>query len=60
MAESLQRGRELAQSLVEVVHLREDTDNHNDSKGVCRGIRKLIVSAQRQLKRNAKRFDCHD
>ena len=53
-------GGELAQRLVEVVHLRENaSDNHND-KHICRGVRKLIIPRKRHLERQPKRLDEHD
>lgn len=59
-SETLHVGVELAQCLVEVVHLREDADYNNDSKDICRRMRELVVAAQRKLERNSKALDCHD
>ena len=53
-------GRELAESLVEVVHLREDTAYGDDYKDVSRGVRKLVVPGKGHLERNAECLDGHD
>jgi hypothetical protein len=57
---SLHVSRELAQSLVEVVHLRKDAAYDHDHKDVGRRMRKLVVTRERHLERQTKGLDEHD
>jgi hypothetical protein len=52
--------RELAQRLVEVVHLRKDTSHNHDNKDICRRMRELVVTRKRHLEREAECLDEHD
>jgi len=36
--------RECIKGFVEVVHLCEDTDNHDDDEDVCGGVSELVVA----------------
>jgi hypothetical protein len=50
----------LAQSLVEVVHLREDaTHDHND-EDIGRRVGELVVTCKGHLERQTKGLDEHD
>ena len=51
---------EMAQRLVEVVHLRQDAHGGDDHEDVCRGVRELIVPVERQLQGDAESLDRHD
>lgn len=51
---------ELAQGLVEVVHLGQDTPHHQNDEDVGRGVRELVISCKSHLEGNAKRLDEHD
>lgn len=56
----LQLCRELAQSLVEIVHLRQDADDCYYDKDVGRRMSELVIPPQAQLKGNSKCLDRHD
>lgn len=51
---------ELAESFVEIIHLREDAANCDDYKNVCGGVGKLVVSRESHLKRNTESLDGHN
>lgn len=51
---------ELAQSLVEVVHLCQDAKAGNNRKYVGRGMRELIVAIKGELQCDSKCLDRHD
>lgn len=53
-------GGELAERLVEVVHLRQDADGRDNHKHVGRRVGKLVVPGKRQLEGDAKGLDGHD
>ncbi len=53
-------GRKLAQCLVEVVHLGQDTDHGDNDEDVSRSIAKLVMAVKRQLQGNAECLDSHD
>lgn len=53
-------GRELAQSLVKVVHLGKDTNHSNNHEDISRRVAELVVPRKGQLESNAKRLDGHD
>ena len=48
------------QGFIEIVHLGENTDCHDNDKDVCRGMNELVVSAKRELQRDTKGLDRHD
>jgi hypothetical protein len=50
----------LAKSLIQVVHLREDTNDGDNDEHVCRGVRELVLALERHFQSNAKGFDGHD
>ena len=52
--------RKLAQSLVEVIHLRENAANDQDYEDVCRRVCKLVVSSKCHLQGNTEGLDKHD
>lgn len=52
--------RELAESLVEVVHLHQDADSGDNHEHVGRRVRELVVSAKGELQGNAERLNSHD
>lgn len=53
-------GRKLAERLVEVVHLCQDTHSRNDHEHIGRSMSELVVASKCQLQSNAKCFDSHD
>jgi hypothetical protein len=53
-------GGELAQGLVEVVHLREDAAYDHDDEDVGRGVGELVVAREGHLEGNAEGLDEHD
>lgn len=53
-------GGELAERLVEVVHLRQDADGRDNHKHIGRRVGELVVPAKRQLEGDAKGLDGHD
>lgn len=53
-------GRELAQSLVKVVHLRHNAAYDHDDEHVGRGMCELIVPVESHFQSNAKGLDGHD
>lgn len=53
-------GRELAEGLVEVVHLRQNADSGDNHKDIGRRMAELVVARKGQLQRNAKGLDSHD
>lgn len=53
-------GRELAQCLVQVVHLCENATHDQDDEGVCRRVSKLVVAREGHLERQTERLDEHD
>lgn len=57
---SIHVGVELTQSLVEVVHLRQDADNCDEDKDVGAGVGKLVVAGKGQLDGDADTLDSHD
>jgi len=52
--------RELTQSFVEIVHLRQNTDDHHNDEYICRRMRELIASAQSEFQGDTKCLDRHD
>lgn len=52
--------RKLAQSLVEVIHLRENAAHDHDDEDIGRGMCELVVSRECHLQRDAEGFDEHD
>lgn len=52
----LHGGRELAQRLVEVVHLRQYAANGDDGEGVGRWMCKLIIAVECQFQSYTERF----
>lgn len=56
----LHRSGERVQSLVEIVHLRENAESGDDRKDICRRMGELVITSERELQRNTKRFDRHD
>jgi hypothetical protein len=57
---SLHVSRELAQGLVEVVHLCEDAAYYHDNEDIGRRMRELVVTCERHLERQTKGLDEHD
>jgi len=53
-------GRELAESFVEVVHLREDAAYNHDDENVGRRVSELVVSSKSHLECNTEGLDEHD
>jgi len=53
-------GAELAESFIEVVHLGQNADSHDNQKYVGRRMRELILSGKRQLDSNSESLDGHD
>lgn len=51
---------ELAESLVEVVHLRQDAHRRDDDEHVGRRVGELVVSGKGELQGNAQGLDGHD
>jgi hypothetical protein len=58
--ENLQGGRELAESLVKIIHLCENTDCGQDDKHIGRRMRELIVAGHCELEGDTKGLDRHD
>lgn len=52
--------RECIKGFVEVVHLCEDTDEHDDDEDVCGGVSELVVAVRSQLQGNTEGFRGHD
>jgi len=52
--------RELAQRLVEVVHLGENTSHDHDNEHIRRRMRELVVTRKRHLESQTERLDEHD
>lgn len=52
--------RERSQSLVEVVHLRQDTHSSENQEHICRGVRELVVPRKGKLKSNAESLYRHN
>ena len=52
--------RELAQGLVEVVHLCENASDHQDYENVCGGVRELVVPRKCHLEGDTEGLDEHD
>lgn len=52
--------RELAECLVEVVHLCQNAHRRNDHEDIGRSMRELVVAGKCQLQSNAECFDSHD
>ena len=59
-AEDVHVGGELAESLVEVVHLGQNAADDHDDEDVGRRVRKLVLSSERHLERDSKGLDEHD
>lgn len=57
---NLHVGWELAQRLVEVVHLRQNAHSRNNHEYVGRSVSELIVAGECQLQSNAECLDGHD
>lgn len=57
---SVHIGAELAQRLIEVVHLREDADHDGDAEDVRAGRRELVVAAEGELHGDTEALDGHD
>jgi hypothetical protein len=53
-------GRELAESFIEVVHLRQNAGNRYDYEDVGGRVCELVVPSKSHLERNTERFDRHD
>lgn len=53
-------GGELAKSLVEIVHLRQNADDYYDDENIGRRMRELVLSIKRHLQGDTKGFDRHD
>lgn len=53
-------GRERSESLVKVIHLRQDADCRENHKDIGRRVRELVVASECELKSNAKGLDGHD
>lgn len=53
-------GRERSESLVEVIHLRQDADCCENHEDVGRRVRELVVASECELESNAKGLDGHD
>lgn len=53
-------GIKLIQSLVEVVHLGENAEGHDNDEDVSRQMSELVVSSQSELEGNTKGLDSHD
>lgn len=51
---------ELAQSLVEVVHLRQNADDRDKDEDVCAGMGELVVTSKCQLDGDTDTLDGHD
>lgn len=51
---------ELAECLVEIVHLGQNTHNHNDRKSVCAGMCELVLARKCELQSNTESLDRHD
>jgi hypothetical protein len=56
----LHRCGKLAQSLVEIVHLRQDADCGQDDEHVSRWVCKLVLSSHSQFHRNSESLDRHN
>lgn len=52
--------RELAQGLVEVVHLCENATNHQNYEDICGGVRELVVARKCHLEGDTEGLDEHD
>lgn len=50
----------LTQRLIEVIHLREDTDNHHNSEDVGGGVAELVAPAEGEFESDAEALDGHD
>ena len=50
----------MAESLIEVIHLRQDTSDDQDNENVGRRVRELVVPRKRHLERNAECLDEHN
>lgn len=59
-SKNIQVRGECRKSFVEVVHLCQNADHYNNREDVCRRVRELVVSGERELQSNAKCFDSHD
>lgn len=51
---------ELTESLVEIVHLRQNASDNHNNKHICRRMRELVVACESHLQGKAKRLDEHD
>lgn len=51
---------ELVEGLIEVVHLREDADNHHADEYVGGHVGELVIAGKGQLEGNTKGLDGHD
>jgi hypothetical protein len=50
----------LRKCFIEVIHLREDADDHHNHEHVSRVISKLVVSSKSEFERNTECLDRHD
>ena len=53
-------GWELAQSFVEIIHLRKNAYNDDDDEDIGRRVWELVITAQTQFQSNTESFDGHD
>lgn len=53
-------GGELFQSLVEIVHLRDNAYDDDNEKSICWRMCELIISSKCQFQSNSKSLDSHD
>lgn len=51
---------ERSQRLVEVVHLRQDTDCGQNQEDISRRVAKLVIASKSELESNSKGLDRHD
>lgn len=50
----------MSKSLVEIVHLCQNTNNDRDDENVSRWMGKLVVATESEFQCNTKSFDCTD
>jgi hypothetical protein len=59
-AENVHVGGELAESLVEVVHLGQNAADDHDDEDIGRRVRELVLSSECHLERDSEGLDEHD
>jgi len=42
-------GRKLAERLIEVIHLRQNTNDDDNNEDVCRWVTELVISRKRKF-----------